>query len=176
MDGKKLSSQEMEEIEGEATRVNSLQHTQDDKESWSAAIYKKIANEVLPNSVIMKEDTPGKHPHGLLPILDTKVCVKDGKIIFHHYAKPMASLEVVLFKSSMSMGAKLSILTQEACRRIRNFSLALPWSLKVKEINKLMWQMKEGGYSERTREVVARRTLGKVKMNMWNLKHLQKPL
>ena len=88
----------------------------------------------------------------------------------------MASLEVVLFRSSMSMGAKLSILTQEACRRIRNFSPALPWSLKVKEINKLMWQMKEGGYSEGTREIVARRTLGKVRMNMWNLEHLQKPL
>ena len=114
---------------------------------------KRLPMKYSPEGVIMKEDTPGKHPHGLLPILDTKVCVKDGKIIFHHFAKPKASLEVVLFRSSMSMGAKLSILTQEACRRIRNFSPALPWSLKVKEINKLMWQMREGGYSEKTREI-----------------------
>ena len=124
----------------------------------------------------MKEDTPGKHPHGLLPILDTKVCVKDGRIIFHHFSKPMASLEVVLSRSSMSMGSKLSILTQEACRRVRNFSPALPWSLKVEEVNRLMWQMKAGGYSENSREVVARRTLGKIRMNEWNNKHLNRPL
>ena len=124
----------------------------------------------------MKEDTPGKHLHGLLPILDTKVCVKDGKIIFHCYSKPMASLEVVLMKSSMSMGAKLSILTQEACRRDRNFSPSLSWSLKVAEINRIMWHMREWGYGENTREIVARRTLGKVRMNEWNHKHLKRPL
>ena len=113
-------------METEAHRVNDSDYTQDEREVYLAGIYRRIANEVLPERVIMKEDTPGKHPNGLLPILDTKVCVKDGRILFHHYSKPMASLEVVLMKFSMSMSSKLSILTQEACRRIRNFSPSLP--------------------------------------------------
>ena len=96
--------------------------------------------------------------------------------MFHHFSKPMASLEVVSKKSAMSMGSKLCILTQEACRRVRNFSPSLPWTTKVTEVNRLMWQMRECGYSENTREIVARRVVGKVNMNEWNLIHLGKPL
>ena len=36
--------------------------------------------------------------------------------------------------------------------------------------------MREGGYSEKTREIVAKRTLGKIRMNQWNHEHLQRPL
>ena len=78
--GKKLSKIEMEAIEVEAIRINDSNYTRDEREAWSAGIYKQIANEVMPDSVKMKEDTPGKHQNGLLPILDTKVYVKDGKI------------------------------------------------------------------------------------------------
>ena len=78
--GKKLSKNEMEAIEVEAIRINNSNYTRDEREAWSAGIYKQIANEVMPDSVKMKEDTPGKHQNGLLPILDTKVYVKDGKI------------------------------------------------------------------------------------------------
>ena len=61
----------------------------------------------------------------------------------------------------MSMSSKLSILTQEACRRLRNFSPSIPWEVKLKEVNKLMWQMRSCGYSKNLREIVAKRTLGK---------------
>ena len=71
---------------------------------------------------------------------------------------------------------KLSILTQEACRRVNNFSLALPWELKLAEINCLMVQMRWGGYSQQTREIVARRVVGKLEMNEFNRIHLGRPL
>ena len=109
----------------------------------------------------MKEDVPGNYQIGLLPILDTQVCVKEGRILFHHYTKPMASLEVVMMRSNMSISAKLSILTQEACRRLRNFSPSINWNIKVAQINKLMWQMRCCGYGERLRAIVARRAMGK---------------
>ena len=124
----------------------------------------------------MKEDTPGYHASGLLPILDTQMGVVDGQIVHHHYAKPMASLEVVLKRSAMSMGSKLAILTQEGSRRIRNCSHSLPWEQKVKHINKLMVQMKWAGFGQNQREIVAKRILGKVEMNNWNLEHLGRPL
>ena len=41
----------------------------------------------------------------------------------------------------------------------------LPWTMKVAEINKLMWQMFKCEYGEKFREIVARRVLGKIKMN-----------
>ena len=97
-----------------------------------------IANEQLPDSVKMKEDTPGGHPNGKLPILDTEVHILEGKMVHYHYNKPMASLEVVLNKSSMSLGSKLDILTQEANRRIRNCSPSLPWNEKLTYVNKLI--------------------------------------
>ena len=38
-------------------------------------------------SVKIKEDVPGNYQIGLLPILDTQVCVKEGRILFHHLHK-----------------------------------------------------------------------------------------
>ena len=47
------------------------EYTRQDKEAWLAAIYREIANDILPTSVRMKEDTPDAHTNGKLPILDT---------------------------------------------------------------------------------------------------------
>ena len=128
----------MREIEVQAEWRQAQPHSQEEREAWSAEAYRTIANEVLPTSVRMKEDVPGNYPSGLLPILDTQVCVRNGRILFHHFSKTMASLEVVLSRSNMSMSSKLSILTQEACRRLRNFSPSIPWEVKLKEVNRLM--------------------------------------
>ena len=76
----------------------------------------------------MKEDIPGNHPSGCLPILNTHMEVVDGQIVHHHYSKPMSSLEVTNCRSALSQSSKLSILVQEGVRRIRNTSKELPWT------------------------------------------------
>ena len=124
----------------------------------------------------MKEDIPWNHGNNLLPILDTQMDVVGGNIVHHHYAKKMSSLEVVLRRSTMSMGAKLSILVQEGCRRLRNCSIDLPWSTKLVHLNKLMVQMRWAEYSQKTRGIVAERILGKLDNNMRNYEYLQRPL
>ena len=129
----------MIKIESEAEKRQAQPHTQDEIEAW------KIANEVLPTNVRMKANVLGNYPSGLLPILDTKVCFKDGRILFHHFSKPMASMEIVLRRFNMTLSSKLSILTQRACRRFRNFSPSIPWEGKLKEVNRLMWQMRSCG-------------------------------
>ena len=68
----------------------------------------------------MKEDTPGNHPDGMLPILDTKMAVIGGQIVHHHYSKPMASLEITLKRSAMSTASKYNILVQEGNMRLKN--------------------------------------------------------
>ena len=74
------------------------------------------------------------------------------------------------------MAQKLAILTQKGSRRFRNCSHSLPWEQKVKHINKLMVQMKWAGLGQNQREIMAKRILGKVEMNNWNLEHLGRPL
>ena len=103
----------------------------------------------------MKEDIPGNHANGRLPILDTQMHVVDGQIVHHHYSKPMSSLEVTNARSAMSKSSKLSILTQEGIRRARNTSRSLPWEETKTHLNRLMIQMYWAGYNIKDREIVA---------------------
>ena len=104
------------QIESEANIKSLTDHTLTDREHDSAVIFRQIVNEILPMSVKMVEDIPGNHSSGFLPILDTEMAVKEGRFIFRHYSKPKASVELTLERASMSMAAKLNILTAEGCR------------------------------------------------------------
>ena len=53
-------------------------------------------------------------------------------------AKPMASVEVILHRSALTMSSKLNILVQEGARRIRNCSPNLPWMTVQNFLNRLM--------------------------------------
>ena len=124
----------------------------------------------------MKEDTPGNHPDGFLPILDTKMAVIGGQIVHHHYSKPMASLEITLKRSAMSTASKYNILVQEGNRRLKNMSPDTTWNDKLPLINKLMIQMLWAGYSFKDREIVARRIMAKYQNDMKSLIMESKPL
>ena len=87
------------------------------REAASSVVFITIANTILPNSIKMVEDTPGKHPSGYLLILDTEMKVENGLIVFCHYKKPMASFEVVNVRSAMSQSSQISILVQEASKK-----------------------------------------------------------
>ena len=52
---------------------------QETRERNSAAIYRTIANEVRPRSILMKEDVVWNHQDRLLPILDTKMGIVNGR-------------------------------------------------------------------------------------------------
>ena len=124
----------------------------------------------------MKEDIPWNHQDGLLPILDTKMGVENGLVVHHHFTKSMASLEVVLSRSAMSLGSKLSILVQEGCRIIRNCSPDLQWQHKLDYLNKLMVRIKWSGYGFKVREIVAKRILAKTDNDRRNYEELGRPL
>ena len=53
--------------------LNSSDYSQKDKEAASAAVFRTIANTIMPNSIDMVEDIPANHPSGWLPILDTEM-------------------------------------------------------------------------------------------------------
>ena len=124
--GDALSPEEKRSIELEANARHALGGTQAQREKESAIVYRLIANDILPRSIRMKEDIPSNHPSGCLPILDTQMEIVNGRIIHHHYSKPMSSLEITNRRSAMSKSTKLSILIQEGARRARNTSKELP--------------------------------------------------
>ena len=117
----------------------------------------------------MVEDIPGNYAFGYLPILDTQMTVVNGKFLHKHYSKPMSSLEVTLQRTLMSMSAKLNIIANEGYRRLRNCSPNLPWAEQVTYLNKLMISMLYGGYSGKTRQIVARRVIAKYTNNMYTI-------
>ena len=76
-----------------------------------------LANDILLDSIAMEEDTPWSHENQRLPILDTKMVIGNNQIIHRYYRKPMASLELILLKTAMSMPYMINILTQDGARR-----------------------------------------------------------
>ena len=108
--GENLTDERKIQIERESEQMAKEEVDIKTIEQYSAMIYRKIANDCRPKSVVMVEDTPHNHTSGWLPVLDTQMCVKQGKFSFKHYAKPMASLELIQSRSALSRSAKLDIL------------------------------------------------------------------
>ena len=84
-----IDNQTKLDIEERAKQMADTEYTRQDKEAWSAAVYREIANDNLPTSVRMKEDTPGANTNGKLPTLDTEIYIENGFIRNNHYSKPM---------------------------------------------------------------------------------------
>ena len=127
--GRAVTREERKIIEERGLALYNSEYSQEEKEAASASVFRDIANHILPKSIRMVEDTPGKHQSGFLPILDTEMRIENGRIVFRHYSKPMSSNEVVNARSAMSKGNQISILVQESNRILRNCDHKLPWSV-----------------------------------------------
>ena len=108
-----LTKEEKETIAEEAENLNISDYTLKEEENWSAKVYRILANDILPKPIRMKKDTPWHHSNLKLPILDTEMRMEGYLILYWHYRKPIASLELTLAKTAMSMANKISILMQE---------------------------------------------------------------
>jgi hypothetical protein len=139
-------------------------HTHDDHQRQTAALFREVANTVLPDSVKMKEDTCPDHQTGRIPILDTEMWVEEGMIRHNHYSKPISSTEVILARSAMSSTTKRNILVQEGTRRLKNCHQSLTWETMVGHMNTLMISMSEAGHRTEFRRVVAGRILANYKV------------
>ena len=90
-----------------------------------------------------------------VPMLDIKVWREGNNKIKHEfYEKPMTSDFVMMKRSAMSQGTKITTLTQEVIRRERNTGRNTKLTDRVKELDKFMYKMKRSGYSEIERKEV----------------------
>ena len=83
-------------------------------------IIQKIANEI-DSMIQMTVDAPSLHNDKKLPVLDMKVWMTPSQnLSFQFYEKEMKTKKVISKLSALSMKDKMTILTQEAFRRLHN--------------------------------------------------------
>ena len=100
-------------------------------------------------------DMEENHQDGKIPMLDV-CCWREGKNQFRHsfYEKIVASNLVVMAKSAISQGSKISSLSQEVVRRLRNTGRNIHIMEKIKILKKFMIKMSRSGYGDADRKNV----------------------
>ena len=84
----------------------------------------------------------------MLPTLDTKLYMEDGKIIqFEFYQKPMASNLVLQSDTALSENVKVSSLKEEVIRRLKHTSTRLDHSKRLETLEDLSQRMTNSGHS-----------------------------
>ena len=115
----------------------------------------EVANSFLPY-LQFTYDCPSLHPSGWMPLLDLEVRVApDNSIDYRFFSKPCSSPYVMLKDSAMPARSKMSSLTQEVIRRLRNTRTTLAWEEHQAPIlTQFCRQMARSGYGEGYRKEV----------------------
>ena len=121
-----------------------------------SARLKVIADDII-EGIEVEEDMPSRHGDKKLPILDMKVHISEGVILYEHYEKDVSTKLVKAEKSAHSSGSKRSVHISELVRGMLNTSRRLDWSTSVAPVLvEYLRRMMAGGYSEKYREDVLR--------------------
>ena len=116
-----------------------------------AKILIEIANDIVPG-ITMEYDVPSKNIDNKMPILDMKVWMEDGDIMFQHYEKPTASGNIMHANAAQSVTCRNSVHTQEILRRLLNSSPLLDWESSVAPVlSQYMLRMMKHGYPQQYR-------------------------
>ena len=136
---------------------------EDDKRTMREV--RKMSDSVLP-FIKFKEEVASECKDGKLPMLDFQVWkevvddeekegAKKTNVMFEFYEKPVASKLVVMEKSALPHRVKITTLTQEIIRRMKNTCRRLGKQRRAEIITKFMKKMKRSGYSAKVRRNVA---------------------
>jgi hypothetical protein len=84
-------------------------------------VVQNVANSIWPE-IQWTVDVPSNHHDGMMPMLDLKVGMHDGEVIYEFYAKSMNTPFCIPARSAHSWSIKRSTLVQEGVRRMLNTS------------------------------------------------------
>ena len=111
-------------------------------------------NSIHPNLKFTME-IPEDFDNGKLPTLDTQVWLEGDRLMYSFYEKPMAAKTVMRRESALSENTKVSSLSQDLIRRLKNINLELPTSARVEAINDFASKLMSSGYTrDQTRTIV----------------------
>ena len=112
----------------------------------TARVLNNIMNSIHTNLRFTME-TPENFKDQKLPALDTQVWLEDNKLIYSFYEKPMAAKTVIRRGSALGENIKVASLSQDLVRRMKNTSLVLPTSDRVKVVDAYTSKLMSSGYS-----------------------------
>ena len=115
----------------------------------TSRILLEIGNSV--SHLTLTSDCPSQHPTNFMPILDLQCTVRENKILFKFFKKPMANPLLMTKSSAMPYQVKRASLAQEALRRLRNTSRSLPWSEAAEILSEYSHKLMLSGWSEADR-------------------------
>ena len=105
-------------------------------------ILKKVAESIEP-MIQFTCDFPSAHDDGKIPILDVKVWLNsENEALFEFFEKETKSQKVILASSALPNNQKLTILTAEAVRRLKNTSQQLGPEVQTKHLNNFTVKLK----------------------------------
>ena len=133
---------------------------EDDKRCFRE--WRRLCNSIW-EFIVMKEDVPSNYPDNKLPILDLAVyCVTlttpEGVQYtvprFSFYEKPMRSQFTIHQETAMGEHCKVTTLTQEVIRRMRNISREASWEERSVVLTKFAVKMYVSKYREEKRREI----------------------
>ena len=114
----------------------------------------KVANHIEP-MIQFTYDIPMSYQDSKLPVLDVKIWLdNNGEAYYEFFEKLTKNDKVILASSAIPRRQKISILTAEAVRRLRNTSRKLGSSVQNKHLNNFTVKLKDSGYSAQDRKVI----------------------
>ena len=95
---------------------------------------------------------------GKLPSLDINIWVENGIILYEFFEKTMATNLMVEASSALSREVKMSTLSEEIARRLRNTSQRLDCARRLEILEKACVKMVTNGHTEFVRQAVETRS------------------
>ena len=119
-------------------------------------IFQQIANSI-DQMIQFTFDVPSKNPDNKVAIFDLKVNLdQNGNVVHNFYEKPTKHPQVILANSAISYHQKITIMTQEAIRRMKNTNSG-PKCQNV-FLSQFMSKLRSSGYDRKFRAEVIRRS------------------
>ena len=137
---------------------------EEDDDTRTMKEIRKLSNSLLP-FIKFKEDVPANHESRKIPVLDFQVWAEEEetgqesgtktRLMFEFYEKPMASKLVIMENSALPHRMKITTLSQEIVRRMRNTCRAVSSKRRGEILSVYMRKLQRSGYNQATREMVA---------------------
>jgi hypothetical protein len=121
-----------------------------EKDVVTFEVIKQIINTIDPD-IQMTGEVPSQSPGGKVPVLDLAMYMKDNRVMFTFYSKPMATRYVIPERSAHPNRVKRTTLIQEGVRRLLNVSPDLPDSVREEVMTEFDVKMRFSGYNKKFR-------------------------
>ena len=130
-----------------------LEEVDMDPEAKTSGEMKKVMDSIFP-MLNFEMETPGMF-RGSLPTLDFSCYMEGHRVRYTFFQKPMAKKTLIHRRSALGENTKMSSLTQNLMRRMKNIGEDLPMEERIRVVDQFTDQLLFSGYSmEQTKRII----------------------